>query len=91
MVAEHGAVEASRRLIEARNPSDGFTRLWEAQRLDMTVEAHAILPWYAELFSDEVRHAARERLLAYGFDVDRHVRSAETNPPKWWEPYSRED
>lgn len=32
-LAEHGAAEASRRLIRSRDTSDGFTRLWEADRL----------------------------------------------------------
>jgi hypothetical protein len=44
MVAEHGSAEASRRLIRSKDASDGFTRLWEAGRLDMTVEAMALLP-----------------------------------------------
>ncbi|MGC8474018.1 MAG: hypothetical protein ACP5PW_06380, partial [Candidatus Dormibacteria bacterium] len=37
MVADHGPVDASRRLILADGVSDGFTTLWEHQLLDMTV------------------------------------------------------
>ena len=39
MLGEHGAVGAARLLINARTVSDGFTRLWELNRLDLTVEA----------------------------------------------------
>lgn len=84
MVAEHGPAEASRRLIRSKEASDGFTRLWEAGRLDMTVEAMALLPWYAGLFDDDDRELARRRLDAYRFDVNGFLARCTQAPPSWW-------
>jgi hypothetical protein len=55
MVAEHGGFEAARQLLRGRDASDGFTALCEAPRLEMSVEAAALLPWYEALFTDEER------------------------------------
>lgn len=45
MVGELGGVEAARHLLQGQNASDGFTTLWEHRRLEMSVEAHVLLPW----------------------------------------------
>lgn len=89
MVAEHGPAEASRRLIRSKDASDGFTRLWEARRLDMTVEAIALLPWYEELFDDHDREMARRRLEAYRFDVDGFLTRRMQSSPSWWHGQDR--
>jgi hypothetical protein len=83
MVADHGPIEATRRLVMADTVSEGFTKLWEHGRLAMTVEALAILPWYAPLFEPEVVTRARRRLADYGFDVDSYVAERTANPPTW--------
>lgn len=83
MVFEHGPVEASRRLIMDEVVSDGFTTLWEHHKLDMTVEALSLKPWYWSLFDEEVRAHARHKLMAYEFDVDGFVASATAAPPSW--------
>ena len=67
MVAEHGGVEAVRQLLRGRDASDGFTTLWEARRLEMSVEAAALLPWYRALFTDEERAVAHRRLVDHDF------------------------
>ena len=69
MISEHGGVETARRLIMSSSPSDGFTTLWEAGRLDLTAEALVISPRFAVLFDEAVVDRARERLGEYGFDV----------------------
>lgn len=46
IVAEHGGPAAARQLLTGRDASDGLTTPWEAGRLDMSVEAAALLPWY---------------------------------------------
>lgn len=84
MVGELGPVEATRRLVLTDAPSDGFAKLWEHGRLGMTVEALAILPWYAELFDGEVLTRARRRLEDHGFDIDRYLGDAAASPPGWW-------
>ena len=85
MVADHGPIEATRRLVVADAVSDGFTKLWEHGRLAMTVEALAILPWYASLFDQEVVARARRRLAEYKFDVDTYLANRTANPPTWWQ------
>lgn len=84
MVGEHGPLEACLQLIRSSTPSTGFTKLWEHQMLDMTVEAIALLPWYSTLFSDEDRQLARRRLLDYKFDVDGFLARRGGSPPRWY-------
>jgi len=66
MVVDHGAVEASHRLLTGTRASDGFTRLWEEGRLDLSVEFSALLPKYHDLFTGDERAEARRRLEQYG-------------------------
>lgn len=84
MVADHGPIEATRRLVMADRVSEGFTKLWEHGRLAMTVEALAILPWHAALFEPVVITRARRRLADYGFDVDAYLAQCTAEPPPWW-------
>lgn len=83
MVGNIGGVEAARQLLAGPIASDGFTTLWEHQRLDVSVEAFALLPWYRELFTDDQLASASRRLSEYGYDIDRHVRAATDSPPVW--------
>ena len=39
MLQKEGGITTALRLIRASNPSDGFTALWEKNRLDLSVEA----------------------------------------------------
>lgn len=84
MLAEHGGVETARRLINSDAPSQGFGVLWEHHRLDLSVEAIAILPDYAALFTGAELATARQRLVDHRFDVDSYlVRARDVRPP--WE------
>jgi hypothetical protein len=83
LVAAHGGVGAARRLLSGPKASDGFTTLWEHRRLEMSVEAHIVLPWYQDLFTDEQLDIARDRLRGHGFEVDAFVRRAELDRPQW--------
>ena len=62
-------------------PSDGFTTLWEHRRLDLSVEFHVLCPEFASLFTPQERRAARQRLEAYGIDVDRAMAQRNTPDP----------
>lgn len=56
------------RYVMAPQPSDGFKRLWEEHRLDLSVENVA---WKnRHLFTQEVVDVAAKRLLQAGFDVN---------------------
>jgi len=69
MLSDHGGYETARRLIRASTISSGYVRLYELQRLDLTVEAVIIenLKWH-ELFSDEELEICRNRLREYGYN-----------------------
>ncbi len=84
MIGEHGPAEACRQLIKSPSPSTGFAKLWEHGKLDMSVEAVAVLPWYTTLFNDEDRQLARHRLLDYKFDVDGFLARRTGSPPRWY-------
>lgn len=88
MIAERGGVAAAKRLLgRGSATSEGFTTLWEARRLTMSVEAFALLPWYAPLFTEDELATARQRLEAHGFDVDRFLQLAAEEPPGWYRPH----
>ena len=58
--------EVAKQLIRSTQTTEGFIRLWELQRLDITVEAKVLLPEYHDLFTDEERQICKERLEKYG-------------------------
>ena len=63
MIGEHGAIEATKRLIHADQASDTFTELWQIRRLDLTVEALLVTePEWDPLFDDRDRDSAEKRL-----------------------------
>jgi hypothetical protein len=84
MVAEHGGPDAVHLLLKGRDASDGFTTLWEHDRLDMSCEAIALLPWYTELFTVDELSVARHRLMEHNFDIDGFVQRRISSPPVWW-------
>jgi len=86
MVGEMGGVEAARHLLRGRDASDGFTTLWEHRRLEVSVEAFVLLPWYRGLFSEDELATAERRLGEHRFDVERFLREAGQRPPAWVTP-----
>ncbi len=70
MVGENGGFETARTLINSSTVSDGYTELWERERLDLTVEALVLdNPEYHELFTDEEIERCRHRLSEYNYNV----------------------
>lgn len=68
MLHDKGAKETARQLINASQPSDGYTRLWELGRLDLSVEAvvHENEEWH-ELFEEDELRRCKRRLADYGY------------------------
>lgn len=60
-------VKIAKQLIQNNKPTDGFIKLWEAKRLDITVENLILKKEYLSLFTDEERKIAKERLTEYGY------------------------
>jgi hypothetical protein len=83
MVAELGGPEAARHLLRMPDASDGFTTLWLNHRLEMSVEAFALLPWYAPLFTPAELATARQRLASREFDVEAFLERRAARPPAW--------
>ena len=69
MVSEQGGLQAAKKLLSAPGVSDGFTRLWECGRLDLTLEALVLQPKWRELFSADECDKARIRLELLGYSV----------------------
>jgi len=76
MVNDGGGVIAAKQLINAAQPSDGFTKLWELQRLDIAVEARALKPEFEPLFTEAELTTCRRRLDDYKW----------TRQPPWQPP-----
>ena len=70
MVRRLGGVDTAKRLLAENDVSDGFMRLVEERRLDLSVEHLVLRPQFAALFTDYERGVARERLRRYGFDEE---------------------
>jgi len=66
MLSTRGGLATAKALLATRDPSEGFTKLWECGRLDLTVEAHVLKPEFAPLFTDKEKSTARRRLEEYG-------------------------
>jgi hypothetical protein len=67
MLGNYGPVDTAIRLITAPKFHEGFIRLWELRRLDLTVEAIILRNPYNQLFTKEVLEKARERLEQLGY------------------------
>jgi hypothetical protein len=68
MLYDKGGVQTAKYLINTPKPSDGYTRLYEAGRLDLTVEAVVTdnTKWH-HFFTDEELNKAQRRLKQYGY------------------------
>lgn len=71
MITEQGGYEAARTLLHAQSVSEGYTALWERNRLDLTIEAVILKSEWLDLFSQEERNIARDRLTQYGYDLNQ--------------------
>ena len=70
MVNELGGLETARVLLRASSVSEGYTALWERERLDLTVEAVILDKRWHPLFTEADRAVAIKRLREYGYPVD---------------------
>ena len=68
MVSDQGGLKTAQTLLHATSVSDGYTKLWEHQRLDLSVEALILEERWTSLFSAEERAIATTRLKEYGYD-----------------------
>lgn len=68
MVGSQGGVETARKLLQSDDDVDrGSAAVWECGRPDLMFEYLILHPKYAELFTDEEKEMARQRLKEYGY------------------------
>ena len=67
MINQKGGYETAKQLIRSSQISEGFRRLADLGKLDITIEAKVLLPEYHDLFDEKDREKCRERLEEYGY------------------------
>jgi hypothetical protein len=67
MIGDYGVQEAVKRLVNSSKPSEGYTRLWELERLDLSVEAIILEEPWKTLYTDKEREKAKKRLVQYHY------------------------
>lgn len=67
MLSEHGGLATAKRLLANPRVSDGFTALYERNRLDLTMEAHVLEDRFEPLFTEEELETARRWLEEFGY------------------------
>ena len=70
MIGAKGGLATAKQLIGKPGGTDGFTTLWEHERLDLSVEAYVLKPEYAELFTEDEKNMCRDRLLQFGYEIN---------------------
>ena len=68
IISEKGSLSAAKQLLSKPGGTEGFTTLWKHQRLDLSVEAHVLMPKYAELFTEEERKICIDRLKEFNYE-----------------------
>lgn len=62
MLDKHGGLLTAKKLLATDKVQYGLDRLYDLHRLDISMEAHVILPKYKSLFEDWEIAEARKRL-----------------------------
>ncbi len=68
MLTDRGGLRTVRLLLQATTPSESFRAMLKHGRVDLTAEAAVLKPEFGELFSDEERAIARDRLAQFGWN-----------------------
>lgn len=71
MVRTRGGLVAARHLLAKAGVSEGFARLREAAKLDLSMEYQVLRPEFAALFTTDELDVARHRLVDAGFPASR--------------------
>lgn len=70
MIEDKGAVAAAKALINNPKVSSGFEKLWEKNRLDLSLEVAVINEEFRTLFTAEEIEICRSRLEGCGYKID---------------------
>ncbi|BDR85078.1 hypothetical protein [Clostridium tetani] len=69
MIDRKGPLVTAKDLISKDGGTEGFTKLWEFGRLDLSLEALIVSGKYNSIFTHEEIELCKERLRQYGYDV----------------------
>ncbi|MBR1404404.1 MAG: hypothetical protein IJ558_09505 [Treponema sp.] len=69
MISQKGVRETAKQLVNSKEPSPGYTKLWEMGCLQYSVENQIQDERWHSLFTDEERTKAKKRLADYNFIV----------------------
>ncbi|VWC23898.1 GTPase [Burkholderia lata] len=72
MLNADGGYKTASTLIGRRQPSDGFNKLWEHQRLDLTVEALVVETSWSIYFDQTLLNEAERKLKGAGYQFVRY-------------------
>lgn len=86
MLNTHGGFEAVKRILESGTPSDGFTKLWELKRLDLTCEAIIVESKWRPYFDDDLLLRAERLLRQSGYAFERFAGVADSVPSQQHPP-----
>lgn len=64
------AVLTTKRIVHNSNIDYGFTKLYECNRLDLTLEAILLEEEWMDLFTEDEKNIARNRLEKVGYHVE---------------------
>ena len=67
MINAQGGLDTARILLANQNDSKGLARLWEENRLDISMEATVLQEPWNNLFTEEQLNIAKSRLNALGY------------------------
>ena len=68
MLYEHGGVETAHKLLGDQTIQNGFRKLWDCERLDLTLECLVLNRRFARLFDEREPEEARRRLRNHDYD-----------------------
>lgn len=68
MIDRKGSLVTAKELISKDGGTEGFTKLWEFGRLDLSLEALIISGKYNDLFTQKEIEICKERLSQYEYE-----------------------
>ncbi|MBZ9621424.1 hypothetical protein G9F71_000770 [Clostridium sp. FP2] len=69
MLSEKGGVKTAKELVSKEGGTDGFSKLWQLGRLDLSVEALVLKDEFKELFTEEQLSLCKARLEKYKYEA----------------------
>lgn len=69
MLSEKGGVKTAKELVSKEGGTEGFLKLWQLGRLDLSVEALVLKDEYNRLFTEDELTLCKERLEKYNYDA----------------------